>query len=74
MTFDEIKAITEYMESKGVLDFKAGDLQVRFGATKMPVEMTLEPDEMRRKELDDIKLRLEKQNKIADEEIFWSAE
>lgn len=71
---DEIKQIVEFMQSRGVLKFKAGDLEVEFGMSSAdPAEtQKILLGETPNERLSNLKSALEDLKKEAEVDELWS--
>lgn len=74
-TFEELRTMTEYFRSIGVVRFAVGDVSVDFGVnaikTSKPGRLD-ELDDMGESNLDFIKQSLKAANDKADEDLLWS--
>lgn len=71
---DEIKQLVEFMQSKGVMKFKAGDVEVEFGlvgATPNEAQKALLGDTPNER-LSNLKSALEDLKKEAEADELWS--
>lgn len=74
MTIDEIKQVVEFMQARGVIKFKTGDLEVEFGVVSTNPEETKKVllGETPNERLSNLKSALEDLKKEAQEDELWS--
>ncbi len=67
-----MRAVLELFQEAGATEFRLGDLEVKFGGTRIPVEIEDDPEVAKKKELEDITRRLEQINQTTAEDELWS--
>lgn len=72
LSIQDVEKMLILMRGYDVIEFEALGLKVRFGSLNMPKAESFDPDVEKAKELEDIKLRLERMNQEADEIENWS--
>lgn len=74
MTIDEIKQIVEFMQTRGVIKFKAGELEVEFGVVSTSPDDTAKIllGESPSERLSNLKSAVEAIKREAQEDELWS--
>ena len=73
MSIDEIKLLVDFMQERGVLKFKAGDVEVEFGHIKSPdASKTLLEGETPSEKIANIRSAIEQLKQEQEAAELWS--